>query len=126
TSRCATRAGSGAPALEDPVDARRPIIDCHHHFGNEPQGHVLGPRYLFGDFARESSPRHNVTDLVYVECLTSYRVDGPEALRPVGEAEFAATQATVGESGPRLSAFVGFADLTLAAAVEQVPTPHAP
>lgn len=120
---------SGSPmpesVHEEPVDGQRQIIDCHHHLWSEAAGHVLGPAYFYPDFLNDVGTRHNVTHTVFVECLTSYRADGPAALRPVGETEFAASQAVISEATrTRLAAIVGTADLTLGDGVEEVLLAH--
>lgn len=62
---------------------------------------------------------------VYIECSAMYRRTGPQALRPVGEAEFAAGMAAMSESGhfgpTRIcAAFVGAAVCTLGEGVDEV------
>jgi len=42
---------------------------------------------------------HNVVATVYVDCRSMYRAQGPEALRPVGEVEFANGVAAMSASG---------------------------
>lgn len=64
---------------------------------------------MTADFARG----HNLTEIVFVECMTSFRTEG-EALRPIGETEFvvANTPATQEVTDTRLAAgIVGWADL---------------
>jgi predicted TIM-barrel fold metal-dependent hydrolase len=66
---------------------------------------------------------------VFVECMSMYRADGPESMRPVGETEFVngiAAQSASGQYGEtRVAAgIVGFADLTLASAVVPVLEAH--
>jgi predicted TIM-barrel fold metal-dependent hydrolase len=110
---------------EDPVDPRRRIVDAHHHLYEEADPLQHTPRYLIDDLLRDTRSGHNVTDTVFVECGVAYRQDGPEALRPVGETEFAVAQAEVSEgSATRIAAIVGFADLTLGDAVEEVLHEH--
>jgi L-fuconolactonase len=95
------------------IDPSLPIIDCHHHLWVQPQG-----RYLLDEFAADVNSGHNVLATVYVECSAMYRRLGPEALRPLGEAEFVAGMAAMSEAGHFGSSkicagFVGAADLTL-------------
>jgi L-fuconolactonase len=101
------------------VEPGLPIIDPHHHLGTQYGGH-----YFVEAFAEDLASGHDVRATVYVECGTMVRQDGPEALRPVGEAEFVAGQAMSARArfGPtRICAgFVGAADLTLGAAVDEV------
>ena len=66
---------------------------------------------------------------VHVEASSLYRADGPDAMKPVGETEFvngvAAMSASGGYGELRAAAgIVGFADLTLGAAVQEVLEAH--
>jgi predicted TIM-barrel fold metal-dependent hydrolase len=94
---------------EEVLDSDLPIVDPHHHLW--PPGYRIpyDLAALEADFRRG----HNVEATVFMECMTSFRPDGDEALRPVGETEF-----VVGAAGPRTSAgtdvaagIVGWADL---------------
>jgi L-fuconolactonase len=106
---------------EEPVDPHRRIVDAHHHL-NPAQDH----RYLVDDLISDTRAGHNVTHTVYVETLASYRPDGPEELRPVGETEFAAAQARESDGRPtRIGAIVPYADLTLGDALDEVLDTHA-
>jgi L-fuconolactonase len=97
-----------------------PIIDPHHHLYGLPH-----PRYLIEEFSADLASGHNVLATVYVECSAMYRKTGPEALRPVGEAEYVAGLAAMSASGfygsTRICAgFVGAADFTLGDKVDDV------
>jgi L-fuconolactonase len=74
---------------EEPLDPKRRIIDAHHHLWGEGQGLGGAPAYLSDDLLVDING-HNVVGTVYVECGVSYRREGPEQLRVVGETEFAA------------------------------------
>ena len=81
------------------------------------------------DLLRDTRSGHRVVATVFVECASMYRADGPEPMRPVGETEFVsgiAAQSASGNYGPTRAAagIVGFADLTLGAAVEPVLRAH--
>ena len=105
---------------EEPVDPHRRIVDAHHHL-NPAEDH----RYLLDDLISDTRAGHNVTHTVYVETMANYRTAGPEALRPVGETEFAAAQARESESlATRVAAIVPFADLTLGDALDEVLEAH--
>jgi len=72
---------------------------------------------------------HRVVSTVFVECMSEYRDVGPEALRPVGETDFveriAVDAGRRGGAVPRVAAgIVGFADLTLGEAVDEVLEAH--
>jgi len=106
---------------EQIVEPDLPVIDSHHHLWLLPEE----GRYLVEEFAADLASGHKVLATVYVECNAMYRAQGPEAMRPVGEAEFVKGMAAMSESGlfgpTRICAgFVGAADFTLGAAVDEV------
>lgn len=112
---------------EDILEPELPIIDPHHHLWDarpEPM-----PRYLLEDVLDDVDSGHNIKATVFLQCASMYRDFGPEKLRPVGETEFvngiAATSAS-GNFGPtRIAAgIVGYVDLLLGAAVEEVLVEH--
>src|SRR6202034_1024644 len=113
-----------AQVTEEPLEPALPIIDPHHHLWDHPKS-----RYLLDEILRDPGTGHRVIATVFVECLSMYRADGPESLRPVGETEFVngiAAQSASGQYGAtRVAAgIVSFADLTLGAAVEEVLQAH--
>jgi predicted TIM-barrel fold metal-dependent hydrolase len=79
---------------EEVIDPARPIVDPHHHLWDRG-----GQRYLIEDMAADIASGHNIVATVYVEARSMYRAGGPEALRPVGEVEFANGAAAMGASG---------------------------
>ena len=110
--------------VEDIVEPDLPICDPHHHLWDHPDS-----RYLLDELLADTGSGHNVVSTVFVECASMYRAEGPEALRPVGETEFvngiAAMSASGGYGPTRACAgIVGFADLTLGAAVAEVLDAH--
>jgi predicted TIM-barrel fold metal-dependent hydrolase len=106
---------------EEPVDPERRIIDAHHHLWD----HGEGRTYLLDDFLADTGAGHKVTDSVFVECGTSYRQDGPKALRPVGETAFVAEHVRKSEGcATCVAAIVAFADLSAGDAVEEVLGAH--
>jgi L-fuconolactonase len=107
------------------IEPDLPIIDPHHHLG-----YAHGGRYLIEEFAADIASGHNVLATVYIETSAMYRKHGPEAMRPVGEAEFVAGQAAMSDSGgfgpSRICAgFVGAVDFMLGDAVDDVLDAHA-
>ena len=82
--------------------------------------------YLLEDLWADTGSGHNIERTVFVECRASYRPDGPEELRPVGETEFVAGIAADSQAGPgaRIAGIVAHADLTLGEAVEVVLEAH--
>jgi L-fuconolactonase len=109
---------------EDVLEPALEIVDPHHHLWD-----FARHRYLLHDLLADTGSGHNVTQTVFIECTACYRADGPAAMRPVGETEFVngiAAMSASGAYGPiRVAAgIVGFADLTLGAAVEEVLAAH--
>jgi predicted TIM-barrel fold metal-dependent hydrolase len=102
------------------IEPDLPIVDAHHHLLVH-----TGHRYLIEEYQADVGSGHNVVASVYIECNSMVRQSGPEALRPVGEIEFAAGVAAMSESGlygPThiCAAIVGAADLMLGDAVDPV------
>ncbi len=102
------------------VEPDLPVIDSHHHLWLMSTG-----RYLLDEFVADVSSGHRVLATVYAECSAMYRRRGPERFRSVGEAEFVAGCAAMSESrlfGPTqiCAAFIGAADFTLGAQVDEV------
>jgi predicted TIM-barrel fold metal-dependent hydrolase len=79
---------------EEVLDPQRQIVDPHHHLWDRG-----GQRYLIEDMVDDIASGHNIIATVYVEARSMYRASGPEALRPVGEVEFANGVAAMGASG---------------------------
>ena len=108
--------------VEAPVEPEIPICDPHHHFWGEPRG-----RYLVDDLLRDVHGGHTIVSTVFIECRERWRQDGPQAYWPVGETEY--VEQIVGSSGKYgrtavAAGIVGFADLTLGAAVAPVLEAH--
>jgi predicted TIM-barrel fold metal-dependent hydrolase len=108
---------------EDVVEPGWDVVDAHVHLWDErdfpdPSGApapLRTSRYMLPELRADIGAGHRVTDLVYVECGSGYRSDGPAHLRPVGEAEFLQRQAqALAASLPqtRIGAAVLHADLT--------------
>ena len=69
-------------------------------------------RYAIDDLHADTGDGHRVEHTVFVECRSSYRTDGPDELRPVGETEFVAGVAAADPSG-LIAGIVAHADLRL-------------
>src|SRR6202043_2539026 len=98
---------------EEIIDPARPIVDPPHHFGDGG-----GQRYMIEEMAADIASGHNIIATIYVEARSMYRAGGPEALRPVGEVEFAngaAAMSARGGYGPAVicACFVGHANVLL-------------
>ncbi|MCB1743708.1 MAG: amidohydrolase [Gammaproteobacteria bacterium] len=105
---------------EDIIDPTLSIVDPHHHLWNR-DGH----QYFLNELLEDTGSGHDIVATVFVECHAMYRQHGPEPMRPVGEVEFvngiAAMSASGGFGTTRVAAgIVGYADLSLGAAVEAV------
>lgn len=104
-----------------------PIVDAHHHLWDRQSGRYLADelrRDIDGNGDRHGGG-HRIVSTVYVQCRSMLRANGPEALKPVGEAEFANGVAAMFASGAYGSAraceaIVGGADLSLGAEVAAV------
>lgn len=83
---------------EDPIDPDLPICDPHHHLWDHRSG-SMPERYLLDDFLADANSGHNVVSSVFIECGTMFAVDGPIALQPVGETQFANGIAAMSASG---------------------------
>ncbi|MFP6640484.1 MAG: amidohydrolase family protein, partial [Myxococcota bacterium] len=109
-------------AEEEPLEPDLTICDPHHHHWDRPDG-----RYMREELARDLSG-HRVRKTVFVECGSSYRPDGPEPLRPVGETEFVeriAQQRLGPEDSDGFDAgIVGHANLLLGTEVDEVLEAH--
>jgi predicted TIM-barrel fold metal-dependent hydrolase len=105
---------------EEIIDPARPIVDPHHHLWDRG-----GQRYLIDELAADIASGHNIVATVYVEARSMYRAGGPEALRPVGEVEFAVGAAAMSASGGYGNAaicagVVGHVNLLLGEAAREV------
>ncbi|MBB3014149.1 amidohydrolase family protein [Cupriavidus alkaliphilus] len=112
---------TGTSMSREAVDPGLPIVDSHHHLW-----HPHANRYLVDAFQADiDKSGHRVVASVYVEAAAMHRQHGPEAMRPVGEAEFVAGMAAMSASGAFgptrcCEAFVGAADLRLGDGVDEV------
>ena len=96
---------------EEPLDPDREIVDPHHHLWNR-----NGSIYELDQLWSDTDAGHNVTQTVFIECRASYREDGPEHLRPVGETEYVAAIADASDadaSKAKIAGIVAHADLRL-------------
>ena len=97
---------------ETTLEPDLPIVDAHHHLMHRPTN-----RYLHDDLLADMMGGHRIAATVYCECRAFLRSEGPEALAPIGETEFANGVAAMSASGiygeTRMCAgIVGFADLS--------------
>ncbi|MHB9755279.1 amidohydrolase family protein [Streptomyces sp. BYX5S] len=97
-----------------------PVIDAHHHLWDRPNHTYLAEEHL-----QDLATVPTVVATVYVQCRSSYRTDGPEELKPVGEVRFArriaeAIRRTRPSAPDVCRAVVAGADLTLGHRLEDV------
>jgi predicted TIM-barrel fold metal-dependent hydrolase len=106
---------------EEILDPELVICDPHHHLWEQFElWGQMQPAYLLTDLQADAQAGHHVVSSVYIEARSQYRSDGPEQLRPVGETEWVAGM----HSDFLLDGIVGFADLMLGDAVEEVLVAH--
>ncbi|WP_426955813.1 amidohydrolase family protein [Muricoccus radiodurans] len=113
-----------ATQREEALDPGQLIIDPHHHLWDRP-----GWRYLLDEILADIRTGHDVRATVLVQARAMHRAEGPEAMKPVGETEFAngiaAMCASGGYGDVRVCAgIVGFADLRLGDAIRPVLDAH--
>ncbi|TDE35655.1 amidohydrolase family protein [Antarcticimicrobium sediminis] len=110
---------------EEILEPTLPIVDPHHHLWDSPRV----PRYLQEEFSADLAVGHNVIATVFAECTESYREDGPERLKPLGETEFVVAFAKEAANAPEgdrgvCKGIIGRADLLEGASVEEVLQMH--
>ena len=108
------------PVLEPDLE----IVDPHHHLWDRP-----GARYLLPDLLADTGSGHRIVATVFIQCQAMHRANGPEAMKPIGETEFAngvAAMAASGHYGPTqaCAGIVSHADLRLGDKVEEVLLAH--
>jgi len=110
-----------ARTAEAALEPELPIVDPHHHLWD-----VETCPYRVRDLAADVRAGHNVVATVYVEAKSHYRTDGPRELKPVGETEFAASEAAKLPSAgfSPCAGIVGYADLTLGERIAPVLERH--
>lgn len=83
------------------------IVDTHFHLWT---GRPQRLDYPFASFKADTEHGHDITAAVHVEVGWTYRTEGPEHLRPVGETETIASAVEPGRT-PVIAGLIGFADL---------------
>ena len=110
-----------ASRQEEILEPELPIVDPHHHLVDR----TNTGRYLLPELLADTGSGHNIIATVYLEWLSMYRADGPVAMRPVGEVEFANGVAAIAASETYgktqvCAGVVAYTDLMLGAQVEAV------
>lgn len=80
--------------VEPIVDPTLPIVDSHHHLWDKP-----GERYALEEISADTGSGHNIVATVFVEGAFGYWQHGPDALRTLGETEFATAIAECAAAG---------------------------
>ena len=117
-----------ASHVEEVIEPDLPIVDPHHHLW-ERKGMST---YLLSDLLADTGGGHNVEATVFMECAWGYRTDGPEHLRPVGETDTLAADASAsrrleradGKPTAVIKGIVSFADMMLGDGVDEVLEAH--
>jgi len=94
--------------VEDVIEPDLPIVDPHHHLWRPGMGYP----YSHVEFAADLAAGHRIEQAVFMECGSSYRTDGPDEFKVVGESEFIA-EVTGQHLNGVITALVAHADLTL-------------
>ena len=107
---------------EEAINPELPICDPHHHLWDYP-----GSRYLLDEFLADIGGGHHIVSTVFVECRQFYSDEDKGIFRPVGETTRVDQMAMElpADSNTKIAAgIVGFADLSLGAAVRPVLEAH--
>ena len=101
-----------ALTAEKPIAPNLPICDPHHHLFDDPPGHRT--TYLLDELRRDADGL-NLVRTVYLDCMSHYLTEGPEALRPVGETIFVrqVAEESARTPGCHIAGIVGYVDMTL-------------
>lgn len=94
----ATKDALLAQITEAALEPDLPICDPHHHFWDQRKGRVE-PRYLLNEFQKELQSGRTIVSTVFVDRSATYRADGPEDMKPIGEVEFVNGIAAMAASG---------------------------
>lgn len=107
--------------IEEALDPSLPICDSHHHlwYDNDIS-------YTAEDYLKDISEGHNVCRTVFVESRMMLKEDAPPEMQPVGETEYVRkiTSRSEGSATVIAAGIIGFADLTIGAAVALVLEAH--
>ena len=116
--------------VEAAIEPDLPIIDAHHHVWEHEAFPPFDPYNEDDLFADKAGSGHLILGTVFVDSHTSYRAEGPDHLRVVGETEYAERVAQAGMArGGSLTgtccAIAPRADLLLGAGAGEVLDAHA-
>lgn len=116
--------------VEAALEPDLPIIDAHHHVWEKDPFPPFDPYDETDLIADKTGSGHNIVGTVFVDSHTSYHDSGPEALRVVGETDYAERVATMamamgGKAAGACAAICPRADLMLGVSVAQTLEAHA-
>lgn len=113
-----------SPHSEIALEQDLPIVDPHHHLWRTPPiTYGRQEPYLMDHLVADTTAGHNVTATCFVECSSSYRTSGPEALRPVGETEWVLAQHRRGRD--KMAGILARGDLQLGSRIAEILEAHA-
>lgn len=116
-----------AQVTEDIIDPERPIVDPHHHLWANGSRWTDGVPYLLDDLWADTETGHNIEKTVFIDCKASYREDGPDHLKPIGETEFVAAvakQSAAATGKATIAGIISHANLTLGDLVNEALDGH--
>jgi L-fuconolactonase len=109
--------------IEEPLDSSLPICDAHHHlwYGTEND-------YPVEAYLQDISGGHRICKTVFVESNMMFNKDASPEMQPVGETQFIRNLPRLKQESDAVleiaAGIVGFADLTLGAALAPVLEAH--
>ena len=109
--------------IEEPLDSSLPVCNLYHHvwYGTEND-------YPIEAFLQGIADGHNIRKTVFVESRLMFKEDAPPEIQPIGETRFIRDLTRLkqeNDTAPEIAAgIVGFADLTLGAALAPVLEAH--
>ena len=109
---------------EEIVEPDRRIVDPHHHLWKTAANWGT---YELEDLWKDTESGHNIEKTVFIDCHSSYRTDGPDHLKPIGETEYVAevaAESAAKEGTATISAIVSHANMTLGEEVAEVLEAH--
>lgn len=113
-----------AQVQEAPLEPDVVICDAHHHLWDRREGRIQR-RYMIDEIMADIASGHTIVSTVFIEHLSFFRAEGPDAMKYVGEVEFANGMAAMAASGlygkTHVSAgIIGYADMRMGARVREV------
>src|SRR5262249_44338538 len=97
---------------------------AHHHLWDRREGRIQR-RYMIDEIMADIASGHTIVSTVFIEHLSFFRAEGPDAMKYVGEVEFANGMAAMAASGlygktHGSAGISGYADMRMGARVREV------